>query len=88
MSKQSDHLFRNIKKNFGRTLLVPRRSIFSCENGIVTVEKYGIGIDACFGLAFAAGVPALSPFSSLRVSWVSSDVSVCVFVQSVRDHNP
>ena len=35
-------------------------------NGIATLGKDGIGIDVCFGLAFAASLPALSPISSLR----------------------
>ena len=49
---------------------------FRVRNGIVTPGKDGIGIDVCFGLAFAASLPALYPISLLRFSCVSSDVSV------------
>ena len=76
-----------LQKSFGRTLLDRHRSIFAREI-VVTLGKDGIGIDVCFGLAFAASLPALSPISSLRISLVSSDISVTYSFQSIYDHNP
>ena len=83
MSKQTDHFLRNFKESVGRTPPGSTSIHLRTWNDIVTLGEDDHGNDVRFGLALATGLPALAPISSLRISCISSDISVTFLFKSI-----